>query len=140
MYSVNGYRRYSRDVDNAFIYIVPKYHNKIIATTDTSLGLPQLPQQFIYDYIAEYNKGNVITEVTVEYKTEEYCLPMPNIHVKQYREILKINSDSTINIKPIKNTWNREEVVELINKFNNIMSDDQQLTQFGLDKWLEENL
>ena len=39
---------------------------KIIATTDTSLGLPQPSQQFIEKYIEEYNKGNIITEVLVE--------------------------------------------------------------------------
>ena len=55
---------------------------KIIATTDTSLKidnpnydigklayitLPQPSQQFIQKYIEEYNKGNIITDVLVEY-------------------------------------------------------------------------
>ena len=59
---------------------------KIIATTDKSLKLkwdnlqsvvhngvetnllPQIPESFIQEYIAEYNKGNVITEVELEYE------------------------------------------------------------------------
>ena len=44
---------------------------KIIATTDVSLGLPQPSEQFIQKYIEEYNKCNVITDVSVEY---EYLL------------------------------------------------------------------
>ena len=57
---------------------------KIIATTDTSLKinselsnsnsikfqLPQPSQQFITKYIEEYNKGNVITDVLVEYEQD----------------------------------------------------------------------
>lgn len=59
---------------------------KIIATTDTSLGfsskinhgvstttvftsLPQPSQKFIQKFVEEYNKGNVITDVLVEYET-----------------------------------------------------------------------
>ena len=45
------------------------YCKKIIATTDVSLGLPQPSQQFIQKYIEEYNKGNIITDVLVEYET-----------------------------------------------------------------------
>ena len=134
---------------------------KIIATTDISLisineqyfninksrksaileqkTLPQIPQQFIEKWIEEYNKGSLITEVMVEYKTEEYCLPMPNIHIKQYREILKINFDNTINIKPIKNTWNREEVVKLLHK-SHCLKSISFIQNNSLDKWLEENL
>lgn len=75
---------------------------KIIATTDTSLELPLISQQFIEKYIEEYNKGNVIKEVLVEYEgyvqstTWEYDEP------EGYR--VKINSNNTINIKPIKNS------------------------------------
>ena len=56
---------------------------KIIATTNSSLWrpshksasdvilLPQPSQQFIEKYIEEYNKGNIITDILVEY---EYLL------------------------------------------------------------------
>ena len=36
---------------------------KIIATTDNSLELPQPPQQFIEEFIEEYNQENIITDV-----------------------------------------------------------------------------
>ena len=45
---------------------------KIIATTDISLvkeyNLPEPSQSFIQKYIEEYNRGNIITDVLVEYE------------------------------------------------------------------------
>lgn len=62
--------------------IASDIQKKIIVTTDNSLKisswepyhehpqilLPQLSQTFIEKYIEEYNKGNIITDVLVEYK------------------------------------------------------------------------
>lgn len=64
-------------------------NKKIIATTDRSLGLvvdqngcpmqayskflPQPSQSFIDKFVEEYNKGNVITEVMVEYESDKIC-------------------------------------------------------------------
>ncbi len=39
---------------------------KIIATTDKTLGLPIIPDQFLTDYIKSYNEGKQITEVELE--------------------------------------------------------------------------
>lgn len=118
------------------------YIKKIIATTDTSLKiinlsdlgenwkdilLPSLSQQFIQQYIEEYNKGNITKEVWVEYEgyvqstTWEYDEP------EGYR--VKINSDNTINIKPIKDSWSREEVIELLHKY------ERDMTYFGRDSY-----
>ena len=98
---------------------------KIIATTDESLyykdtsknpkqymgsyismslgeNLPQPSKQFIEKYIEEYNKGNVITDVLVEYElvsNEEYFLNTinPDDDVPYFDERLKINpKDNTI--------------------------------------------
>ena len=104
---------------------------KIIATTDTSLGwsnigrdesgtaignchkgngmiikslLPQPSNQFIEKYIEEYNKGNVIEDVLVEYElvsNEEYFLNTinPDDDVPYFDENLKINpKDNSLNI------------------------------------------
>ena len=92
---------------------------KIIATTDTSLKidnphynigllayipLPQPSQQFIEKYIEEYNKGNVITDVLVEYElisNEEYFGNTfnPDDDVPYFDENLKINpKDNSLNI------------------------------------------
>lgn len=159
------------------------YHKKIIATTDISLillgefnttngkvgypqyKLPQPSQQFIEKYIESYNKGEVITDVLVEYETlydiellvntsdfkkgsyiRGNCntkndfgkakrrfmeLHTDNNHLniaidtnsvkllyKQYFKDIEINKlkinpkDNTITIKKLKDSWNREEIIE----------------------------
>ena len=102
----------------------PSSCKKIIATTDTTLKitispylfpeggacqsrdflLPQPSQQFIEKYIEEYNKGNIITDVLVEYElisNEEYFgnTVNPDDDVPYFDERLKINpKDNSINI------------------------------------------
>lgn len=122
---------------------------KIIATTDTNLlkdyseqslndfaCLPQPSQEFILQYIEEYNKGNVISDVEVEYDKATYDKWLEN-GASPVFDILKVNPDNTINIKPIKNSWSREEVIEVINKFSYENCDDAYRNN---DKWIEENL
>ena len=83
---------------------------KIIATTDKTLSqtnrteIPQPSQQFIQKYIEEYNRGNIITDVLVEYElisNEEYFLNTinPDDDVPYFDENLKINpKDNSLNI------------------------------------------
>ena len=130
---------------------------KIIATTDTSLEivskginpvyekLPQTSQQFIEKYIESYNKGDVITDVLIEYQqiaqynTGEPCL------------ILKLDKNNTITIKKLKDSWSREEVsklcaaawdeslsVNMFNKRNSYTDDFKPVPNFKT--WIEENL
>lgn len=145
---------------------------KIIATTDTSLNLhcnckitckttkefcneyktlPQPSQQFITKYIEEYNKGNIITDVLVEYE-EINVGPNLKQNLRYYPDNfelkLKVNSkDNTITIKRIKTSWNREEVIALLKLFekdieNSMDSDDDGNTFNNIDsnKWIKENL
>ena len=107
-----------------------KATKKIIATTDTSLGLPQPSQRFIEKYIEEYNKGNVISEVDVEYEVDysikcdetlSDCQRYSNKKVDCSNCIkaifkLKVNSDNTINIKSAKDSWTLEELHDLLAK------------------------
>lgn len=100
-------------------------YKKIIATTDSSLyiqvskwfraddwggkeflttnvNLPQILQSFIEYFISEYNKGNIITEVIVEYEEIKgrWVTPTGMFGQGYYGESsykLKINSDNTIN-------------------------------------------
>lgn len=119
MYNNQGYE-VAEDVKNV---------RKIIATTDTSLEivskginpvyekLPQPSQQFIEKYIDSYNKGEIITDVLVEYEEmagEELGVD-PAYYPLEERLKLKINpKDNTINIKITKESWNREEVRQLL--------------------------
>lgn len=150
---------------------------KIISTTDTSLmttvsvphigeqpnrkmldviKLPQPPQEFIEKYVESYNKGEVITDVLVEYELQSYSnrfedkKPIGDSETWGKRLSLKINSDNTIIIKQEKETLRdimmknpdiRGEVVQLLNEV--IRQSKEQyslLDRLGLDKWIEENL
>jgi hypothetical protein len=124
-------------------------NKKIIATTNKSIILPErfpsftyLPQpsqSFIEHFVDEYNKGNVITEVMVEYESiGAYANPK---YDSDYQ--LKINSDNTINIINSKDSWSREEVIKLLNSFEKLCY----LYQANKDwfpakktKWIEEKL
>lgn len=104
---------------------------KIIATTNNSLRiggntgkrengisipLPQIPQQFIEYFITEYNKGNIIIKVLVEYE----ITPMGKVIIEYGAEekdvaSLTLNPDNTINIKPVKiEMYSRDKVIKLL--------------------------
>lgn len=119
---------------------------KIIATTDTDLkiktkydthisikSLSQIPQQFIEQYITEYNKGNIINDVLVEYDVEW-------INPNSKYDKLKINQDNTINIKTVKDSFSRNEILSFIGKMRvqGIIEFKVDATKF--DKWIEQNL
>ncbi len=102
---------------------------KIIATTDNELRLntairnsnensekyghldyilPQPSKEFISRFIKEYNKGNIITDVLVEY--EEYNIPGNNSE-NEYK--LKVNSkDNTITIR--KKEINEYDILQIL--------------------------
>ena len=133
---------------------------KVIATTDTSLYihqketislpervfyLPQPSQQFIQKYIEEYNRGNIITDVLVEY-LESYTLEYYESAIENKRlaqktnikETLKVNpKDNTITIKKAKDSYTREEVENLI---YTAMKDRCYTTIAEWKKWIKENL
>lgn len=142
---------------------------KIIATTDKSLSsllephrdqygdmrhnkfqeLPAPSKSFIEKFINDCNKYNVITEVLVEYENKSHfyitgfdaggeTLGYNNNEVK-----LKVSKDNTITIKKVKDSWSREEVVNLISKHfveaGSKIGLGQDVTEFT-NKWIEENL
>lgn len=134
-----------------------EYHGKfeckkIIATTDESLNihwnkqdyksLPQLSQQFIEKFTDEYNKGNVISDVMVEYDT----ISVPYVTGDGFEIVLKINSDNTINIKTVKDSWNKEEVIGLLEEFNDrfgnlsLIGDFKEQDRPKFNKWIEEKI
>ena len=172
-------------------------NKKIIATTDTSLNyiehddtvpypkgvqirLPQPSQQFITKYIEDYNKGNVITDVLVEYEQdytnrncstcslgtdgtcelnlEKKCCSSTNNATKhgdywiscldgeEDSEIYKIKvtpKDSTITIKKLKDSWNREEVIEQMwsaYKAANTIFEDESALRVEFNNWIDQNL
>ena len=133
---------------------INSYHNlheqmrKIIATTDSSLAyylpedinkvgaehsLPQPSQSFITEFVEEYNKGNIITDVMVEYEeafehyksTTEWELP-------------KISKDNTITIRRVKDTIQvGEELYSIMQQYHDYCVWKEYITPM---KWIEENL
>lgn len=124
---------------------------KIIATTDNSLNTqvlnnntkeinlyPQPSQQFIEKYIESYNKDEVITDVLVEYEAN-YINWKHDDKIEALIDTLELKTDNlnTISIKPIKDSWNREEVENILYKHTEMMLSGYRDT---LDNWIKEYL
>jgi len=113
---------------------------KIIASTDARLGLPCPSQDFLQKYRNEYNKGNAIINVMVEYDYEYIPLSSPS-HPKT-RNFPIVKFGNTIIIRKAKDTWSREEVLDLLtrcwqqsaNKTNDCANEK------GFSAWVEDNL
>jgi hypothetical protein len=118
----------SSDVNDCF---------KIITTTDKSLGLPEPSPAFIQKYISDHNKGNIITEVMVEY------LQYSDEELYKITE-LKVDSNNCITITKVKDSYSREEVKQLLlDCCGEVSASDGKLlgkTPVELYKWIEENL
>jgi len=139
-------------------------YKKIIATTDESISivkdsirisqgrfdnvyriekriLPQPSQSFIKKYIEEYNKGNVITDVMVEYEIDEINELSSGDNISE--TWLKVDSkDNTITIKKVKDSWNKTEIIDLIqSKINDYQKEGASYgILFILKDWIKENL
>lgn len=122
---------------------------KIIATTDKSLTsinpeeddgrilLPQPSQQFIEKYVEAYNSGNPITKVMVEY--EEYAEGSYGLSNGEplILERLKISKENIITIRKVKDSWSRDEVKTLFNRYNEFIAHHE---PEEWKEWIEENL
>lgn len=103
---------------------------KIISSTDSSLiifqgaginfPIPSPSDSFVQKFISEYNKGNIIKRVLVEYGN--FRINNPDYPFKSNREfddnyLIKINSnDNTITIIKDKTTYTQEEVDRLLDR------------------------
>lgn len=128
------------------------YYKKIIATTDILLTnyikvkdgfgsynkLPRPSDDFLKAFVEKQGK---IDKVLVEYIYKEGLgSATTDINNNRLGDKLKIAPDNTITIKPFeeKTSWNREEVVEILKKFDIEMGDTHGPTT--RNKWIEENL
>jgi hypothetical protein len=108
---------------------------KIIATTDSKLhlkcgcgefdymncqqqmceipSLPQIPSIFVYHYIPQYNKGNVISKIFVEVKQLPFSTP--NKKQFEFGVFADENNEISITLHEVEpKVYSREEVLELI--------------------------
>ncbi len=156
----------------AYCLMNDQHYKKVIATTDKTLKqspiwvngntsggfrkeyLPQPNETFLEYFAKEFCKGNLIRNVLVGYdEIGDYgngiiLAKSPhnnetNSDMSIYKNILKVNhNDNTITIKPVKDSWNREELITLLEKcyddgrYSTIRKD----IGASFDKWLEQNL
>lgn len=139
---------------NVPIWLDKNNHNckKIIATTDKSLLvnphtknrmlmyniLPHPSQAFI----EKYCKVGGIDEVLVEYtQYKRFRNKIPNSCYEEgsfyIESLLKVDSYNTITIHPIKDSWSRGEVEDLIYL---AMISRNHISLIEFNKWVEENL
>lgn len=126
---------------------------RIIATTDKSLNLPQPSSEFIFVFIREYNKGNVIEDVMVEYDgyicdsghemSYKTACVYPHCDKPNYPK-LKVDKNNYITITRVKDSWNREEVTEILDGFRYYLEERYGYSLGLLDSqdknWIEQNL
>jgi len=122
--------------------------SKIIATTDSSLGLVKPSQQFIRKYAEAYNEGKPITHTMVMYedkftRNEEIYVDANNCkgNYSTHSKQLKLNPrDNTIIINKLKDSWNREEVIDLLHRMSKLAVLKPSLTEGMFNNWIQENL
>jgi len=120
---------------------------KIIASTDPNLGITDhrispvpnfvdIPQPS-QDFIKSYCKQGGIDEVDVEYNR---FIPdwETDLITPYYDYKLKVDSHNTITIHLIKDSWDREEVIEICRSLYSELKGYVPKTSFN--EWIEENL
>lgn len=124
-------------------------YREILATTDKSLGLPSPSDGFIRKFIEKYNAGTPITKVMVEY--EEYPITTYGMSdgEPETDTRLKVDKNNCITIRPVKESWTREELpIEVMKDMLRYCEVNQiydKLSNFGDfyykgKKWIEQNL
>lgn len=136
---------------------------KVIVSTNTSLGLPSLSEGFISKYIESYNKGEMITDVMVEVHTAGVWEARNSHGINGRRCVvcyttnaikdsydckcgytLKVDKSNSVTIRKVKDTWTREEVIELCSSAfhtgNRATDMTGSIDYAFLDKFIEENL
>ncbi len=138
--------RYGKDGsykdDGNKIYLNDCY--KIVASSDESLNLPQIPQSFIKQYV---EAGGSIDEIMVEqYYYAEALNGSSLIPHKVYK--FRTDSNNCVIIHTVKDSWSREEVETLVAKAFKV-GYDKSYTGFpyieehlgpAIKSWIKENM
>jgi len=136
----------------------PDWSKKIIATTDIPLGtseysekyresyfnpLPQPSPEFITKYIEEYNKGNVITDIMVEYILNETGNYRQFDDTPELKEKLKTDSNNCITITKVRDWLNIQQHGNTLEYWKNSAEENYLTTPISVLKYitcLEESL
>jgi len=109
---------------------------KIIASTNTELykeKIDKIDLNFIEEYITEYNKGNIIKEVNVEYDSILQFENNSGMFNKQLPNVdkPKLHSDGTIIIHRLQEIFTKEDMEK---SYNAGFKD-----KFDFETWLNKN-
>lgn len=107
------------------------YFKKVIASTDTSLGLPSPSNAFIQKYCELNGK---IDDINVEYILQ-HDLRTDNKD-QEFKYIPKVSSNNTITIKAIKDSFTRVEVIKILEELYYI---SQHPYFEGVSEWFNKN-
>jgi len=138
-----GYREVLATTDKSLTYLLEPHKDEYGDTRYNKFQeLPQPSQLFIEKYVEEYNKGNIITEIMVEYEKANIRNVLGvEIYDSMKDDILKVNpKDNTITIKKVKDNWTREELME---EYKNLLlkaksfSSGPHISVEDINKWIE---
>lgn len=120
------------------------WKDKVIVATDKSLGLPEPSKGFLEVDVDAYNKGKKIEEVLVEMEDfgEEDWVGDDYTGEPIWRHDwrIKVKPDNTITIKKVKDSWSKEEIIELFHKYKIDHDGEGCYYKNTLNRWIEQNL
>lgn len=104
--------------------------------------LPQPSESFIQKYISEYNKGNTITEVMVDYETKlEWVYSHSGDRIQEESNpFIKVDKNNCITITRCKDSWSGEEVVKLLKSLYTEFASYPTMNLDLRDNWINQNL
>ena len=134
-----AFRRIVATTDNLFVKEcqvckINKHHRYNFAQCKCKY-LPQIPQSFIKQYV---ESGGKIDEVELECENIQKTI---NYHKDLWEDnwIIKTDSNNCVIVHPIKNSWSREEVIDIIYKSSYVLSNGDMTKKYA-DNWIKNNL
>lgn len=127
-------------------------YQKVIATTDKGLdSIPNLTHEFIQKYIHEYNKGNEIKKVLVEFENAQSCSLYPEkccgnpLDSTNEGECVKlqnlfVSKDNTINAKLVEKLPKQYDEDRLFNLLQDFLTIPENSIKEHIKLWIKENL
>ncbi len=159
---------YIRHNDNNRFEVYREACKKVIAATDINLKvkeysiakyvtaeyLPQIPQQFIEEWIAEYNKQNILEIVQIEYEDKGYqklmnpeeIIPTKQRYNWQENISLKLSEGNYLSLRrKEKRVYTREDLLSVMNlgmtlRQNQLNGSDFRSGKEVLNNWIKQNL
>ena len=110
--------------------VIEKSYTSIdLGKTSTYVPIPKLSKAFINKFVEKFNKRKKITDVMVEF--EDLCETYISLNGQRVKVSEK---DNTITISKVKDSWNREEILSIFNKY----FEGESSKPIWFDEWFEE--